>query len=49
MVNSSECITAAFTGHASVPYNKTGKHFLCNYAKRTSSEALSKFFSKKTS
>jgi len=26
-VNCSDCLSAEFIGHTSVPYNKTGKHF----------------------
>ena len=44
MVNSTECLSANFSGHASVPRNIIGKHFDLINAKRTSSKALRPIF-----
>jgi len=46
MVNCSDCLSAEFIGHTSVPYNKTGKHFDFINENRTSSDVLRPIFPK---
>jgi len=45
-VNCSDCLSAEFIGHTSVPYHKTGKHFDFINENRTSSDALRPIYPK---